>query len=114
MIKLTREYLIDCILVLQTAKESIHRRNDVFVCSAIETGLANWSPDKMSKKDFVYWGGLRDYLYYWIRDMLGDHFTLEAWSHANNLPTSPEPLRIAREWWLNWMIEELREEIVSA
>lgn len=114
MIKLTREYLIDCILVLQTAKESIRGGDAIFVCSAVEIGAAMWSPDKMSKSDFIYWSGLTAYLHFWIRDMLGKHCTLDAWSYEKKLPTTPEPLRIARERWLDWMIEQLREEIVSA
>lgn len=114
MMRLDNETLIDCVLTLQAAKESIRRGNDVFVCSAVETGAAMWSPEKMDEVEFDYWNKVIGYLQFWIRDMLGDHFTLESWSRENNLSTAPEPLRIAREWWLNWMIEELREEIVSA
>jgi len=51
-----------------------------------------------------YWG---DYLRAWVREMLGNHSTLESWMRAELTDYQIQCTRIA---WIDWMIKELENE----
>jgi hypothetical protein len=105
--KLSQNQLIECIYLLQGAKQEIAKKTQDKLC------VSMYSLVRMDRKNFR----LACYLQNWVMSMLQNvkpwhSYTLEQWyqaAHQKKLGT--KQARTIRLQWIDWMIEEIRKEL---